>query len=220
MVGCAAMVGMACGRAPSPAEAPPNLPAGCAVGAQPPADVLAVPEPLPPIVNRSKVAPRDASAWAAGVMRALRIEAWALANLRDDLLISGCLGDQRAQAQLFGDEIYLIGVAKRTHAAIVVTPADVATLTLIELGAQQQAGIAGDQQVASHYAWLVTTRGPSAVLLVGTGGDTKLVIATGDGERTRDFYGGVYAANSWLGPLWFQQSYYSCVSTKGHPLCA
>jgi hypothetical protein len=185
-----------------------------------PADVLAVPEPLPPLINRSNATLTNATAWARGVLRALRIEAWALANSRDDLLTSGCLGDSRAQAPLFGDETYLIGVAARAHDTIVVTPAEVAALTLIELGAAQQSVIAGDLQVASRYAWLVTTRGPSGVLLVAPGGDVKTVIAMPDGERARDFYGGLYQKDSWVGPLWFQQSYYSCVSTKGRSLCA
>ena len=220
ILGCAAVVGLACGRAPSPAAVPPSLPAACETGAQLPADVLAVPEPLPPIVNRSKVTPDNATAWARSFLRALRVEAWALAGAQDDLLASGCLGDPRAQAQLFGDEIYLIGMARRTHARIVVTPADVASLTLVELGGRQQALIAGDHQVAGNYAWLVTTQGPSGVLLTTPGGEVKVVISLNDGERAHDFYGGFFAANSWVGPIWVQQSYYSCVSTKGRSLCA
>jgi hypothetical protein len=99
-------------------------------------------------------------------------------------------------------------------------PAEVTALTLIELGAEHQDVIAADLQVASRYAWLVTTRGPSGVLLVEPGGAIKTVIAMPDGEQARDFYGGIYLSDSWAGPLWFQQSYYSCVSTKGRSLCA
>jgi hypothetical protein len=181
--------------------------------------VLTVPEPLPPLVNRSNVSPQDASVWERGMMRALRVEAWALANGRDDLLTSGCIGDQRAEAQLFGDETYLVSLAKRTGSSIVVTRANVARLTLIEVTGPQQATIAGDQQVPSGYAWLVTTTGPAGVLLVAPSGDTKVVIEMRDGERASDFYGGVYQSDSWAGPLWFQQSYFSCVSSKGRALC-
>jgi hypothetical protein len=220
VLGCAAVVGLACGRVDSPAAAPQNIPTSCGSGIQVPPDVLAVPDALPPITNRSTVAPRVASAWARGVVRALRVEAWALANSRDDLLMSGCLGDQRSQAQLFGDEIYLIGMAKQAHAVIVVTSPDVTALTLIELSPEKQAAITSDQQVASRYAWLVTTRGPSAVLLTAPGGKPKVVVAMPDGERTRDFYGGSYVGDSWAGPMWFQQSYFGCVSIKGRPLCA
>ena len=220
VLGCAAVVGLACGRAPSPGEAPPNEPTSCASVFTVPTDVLTVPEPLPPIVNLSKAASQDASAWARGVLRELQIEAWATGNSQDALLMSGCLGDSRAQAQLFGDETYLIGLARRTHSAIVVTRADVAMLTLIEIDGAHQALIAGDQQIPSHYAWLVTTKGPAGVLLVAPSGDTNVVIAMQDGERARDFYGGFYQSDSWAGPLWFQQSYFSCVSTKGRSLCA
>jgi hypothetical protein len=76
--GCAAVAAVACGRAPSPAEVPPNIPTSCSSALQLPSDVLTVPEPLPPLVNRSNVSPQDASAWERGMMRALRVEAWAL----------------------------------------------------------------------------------------------------------------------------------------------
>lgn len=175
---------------------------------------------MPPIVNLSRAAPSDASAWAVAAMRALRVEAWAMANSRDDLLTSGCLGDSRAQAQVFGDETYLIRMARRTGSFIVVTPAHIAKLTLIEIGATHQSIIAGDQQIPSRYAWLVTTTGPAGVLLVAPSGDTKLVFEMRDGERASDFYGGFYQPDSWAGPLWFQQSYFSCVSSKGRSLCA
>jgi hypothetical protein len=220
ILGCVAALGVACGRAPSPGEAPPNVPSSCGSVFTPPADVLTVPDPLPPIVNLSRVAPKDASAWARGVVRELRVEAWAIGNSQDTLLMSGCLGDSRAQAQLFGDETYLIGMARRSHSAIVVTRADVAKLTLIEVDVMRQALIAGDRQIPSRYAWLVTTKGPAGVLLVASSGDTKVVIEMQDGERARDFYGGFYQSDSWAGPLWFQQSYFSCVSTKGRSLCA
>jgi hypothetical protein len=219
-LGCAAVVGLACGRAPMPAEAPPNIPTSCASVFKLPPDVLTVPEPLPPIVNLSKAASQDALSWAHGVVQALRVEAWAVANSRDDVLMSGCLGDTRAQAQLFGDETYLIGMARRTNSSIVVTPAVIAKMTLIEVGSAKQAIIAGDQQVPSQYAWLVTTSGPAGVLLVGPNGETKVVIGMRDGERETDFYGGFYTSDSWAGPLWFQQSYFSCVATKGRSLCA
>jgi hypothetical protein len=196
------------------------MPAACASVVQPPADVLTVPELLPPIVNRSDVPQQVATAWARSLLRALRVESWALANSRDDLLTSGCLGDQRARSRLFGDEIYLIEMAKRHHATIVVTPADIAALTLIQLDGRQQALITADQQVATSYAWLVTTRGPSGVVLVITGGDVKVVKSMQDGQRARDFYGGFYGADSWIGPLWFQTSYYGCDSTKGRSICA
>jgi hypothetical protein len=220
VLGCAALVVWGCGRAPTTPAAAPDIPAACASAFQLPAAVLTVPEPLPPIVNRSKARPEDATAWARALMRALRVEAWALANSRDDLMTSGCLGDSRAQAQLFGDETYLIGMAKRAHDTIVVTVAEVTALTLIELGVERQAIIAGDLQVPSRYAWLVTTRGPSGVLLVAPGGKVRTVIEMPDGDRARDFYGGLYQSGSWVGPLWFQQSYYSCVSTRGRSLCA
>jgi len=219
VLGCAAVVGLACGRAPSPAEAPPNVPASCASVFTVPTDVLTVPEPLPPIVNLAKVPSQDASAWARGVLRALRVETWAMANAQDELLMSGCLGDSRAQAQLFGDETYLIGMARRTGSSIVVTPAGVANLTLIDVGVTHQAIIAGDQQIPSRYAWLVTTTGPAGILLVAPSGDTKVVIQMRDGERAQEFYGGFYQSDSWAGPLWFQQSYFSCVSTKGRSVC-
>jgi hypothetical protein len=215
----AALIAVACGRAPSPAEASPNIPMSCASVFKLPSDVLTAPDPLPPIVNLSTVAEEDASAWARGVVRSLRVEAWAMVNSQDALLMSGCLGDSRAQAQLFGDEAYLIGMARRTNSSIVVTPAEVAKLTLIEVSDAQQTLIAGDQQIPSRYAWLLTTKGPAGVLLVAPSGDTKVVIEMRDGESARDFYGGFYQSDSWAGPLWFQQSYFSCVSTKGHSLC-
>ena len=215
----AVVVCVACGAAPSPAAVPPEIPSACGSVFTPPADVLTVPDPLPPIVNLSRVAPKDTSAWAYGVLRALRVEAWAMANSQDALLMSGCLGDSRAQAQLFGDEAYLIGMARRTHSAIVVTSPNVANLTLIELSVAHQTLIAGDQQVPSRYAWLVTTKGPAGVLLVAPSGDTKVVIEMQDGELARELYGGFYQSDSWAGPLWFQQSYFSCVSTKGRSLC-
>jgi hypothetical protein len=220
VLGCAALVGLACGRAPNPAEAAPTVPASCASVFRVPTDVLTVPEALPPIVNLAKVPSQDASAWARGILRALRVEAWAMANSQDELLMSGCLGDSRAQAQLFGDETYLIGMARRSGSSIVVTPAGVTKLTLIQVSDAQQTVIAGDPQIPSQYAWLVTTKGPAGVLLVAPSGDTKVVIETRDGERARDFYGGFYQSDSWAGPLWFQQSYFSCVSTKGRSLCA
>lgn len=219
VAGCAAVVGVACGRADGPAQAAPNVPTSCASVFTVPAEVLTVPEPLPPIVNRSKASPQDASAWARGLVRALRVEAWAMANSQDALLMSGCLGDSRAQAQLFGDEIYLIAMARRTGSSIIVTPASVTKLTLIDVGALQQATING-QQVASRNAWLVTTTGPAGVLLVAPSGDTKVVIEMRGGESASDFYGGFYQSDSWAGPLWFQQSYFSCVSTKGRSLCS
>jgi hypothetical protein len=218
LVCCA--VGLACGRVPSSPAAPLSLPEACASAIRPPADVLTVPEPLPPIVNRSNVSPQIATAWARSVVRAFRVESWALANSRDDLFASGCLGDQRARSRLFGDEIYLIEMAKRHRATIVVTPADVAALTLVQLDGRQQAFITADQQVATSYAWMVTTRGPSGVVLVISGGDVKVVKSMQDGQRARDFYGGFYGADSWIGPLWFQASYYSCDSTKGRSICA
>jgi hypothetical protein len=220
VLGCVAVVASACGRASSLSSAPGNGFATCDLGVQPPADVLTTPVQMPTILNRTTVALQDATAWARGMLRALRVEAWALATSHDDLLTSGCLGDRRAQAQLFGDETYLIGMARRAHASITVTSPAAEALTLIELGTEPQAVITGDQQVPSRYAWLVTTRGPSDVLLVGPSGDVKTVIAMQDGERARDLYGGFYVADSWIGPLWFQQSYYSCVSTKGRSLCA
>ena len=220
VLGCAAIVGLACGRVPGVAESRPNIPASCGSAFQPPGDVLAVPGPLPSIVNRSRLVSQDAAAWAYGMMRSLRIEAWAMANSRDDLLTSGCLGDMRAQAQLFGDETYLIGIARRTNSALVVTPAQVVKLTLVEVSTPQQAIVAGDQQVPSQYAWLVTTKGPAGFLLVAPNGDTHDVIELRDGELATDFYGGFFAADSWAGPLWFQQSYYSCLSSSGRSLCA
>jgi hypothetical protein len=219
LLGCVAAIGLACGRVPSSPAAAPSMPAACASVVQPPADILNVPEPLPPIVNRSNVPPQVATAWARSVLRALRVESWALANSRDDLLASGCLGDQRARSRLFGDEIYLIEMAKRHHATIVVTPPEVSALTLVELDGQRQAFVAADQQVATSYAWIVTTRGPSGVVLVVSAGDVKVVKSMQDGQHARDFYGGFYGADSWIGPLWFQTSYYGCDSTKGRSLC-
>jgi hypothetical protein len=111
-------------------------------------------------------------------------------------------------------------MAKRHHATIVVTPPEIAALTLIQLDDPQQASVAADEQVASGYAWLVTTRGPSGVVLVITGGDVKIIKSMHDGQRARDFYGGFYEADSSMGPLWFQTSYYSCDSSQGHSMCS
>jgi hypothetical protein len=183
----------------------------CGATQVPPADVLKMPTQLPKVINRTNGAVSDADVqkWVAAFMREQEIEFWALRNDQPGLLQTGCLGNAASNLHLFGRELNEMEVARSSSRRIVLELANRPSIAVVPISSDVNTKIKGLDGSPSDYGLVGEVQGPGGSYLVDASGNKTAVAVIKPTDHFFQLIGGEYK-DAHIGPIWFQDSSFSC----------